>query len=180
MLRYPAGTSCFSQLRSFQTGPEAQQGFHLMDFGTSFIGGKKAYVVKLSPHFSVMPALRWVALYLHAPYTTFACPFITFVYTSWKRVVLWKLQYLCGLCCCLIANTFTDMSWRGSKCYVFKQEISDRLKCNYVLYGPNYKQQTSRLFTLPSVTSVLAARSNRSQVFALNQCYLQFSYWFYT
>lgn len=144
MLRYPAVRSFFSQLRSFQIGSEAHQGFHLMGFGPSFIGGKETYVVKLSPHFSAMLALRWVALYHHAPHTTFACTFITFVYTSWKWVVLWKLQYLCGLCCCLLAHTFTDMSRRGFKCYVFKQERSDGLKFNYVLYGSNYVQTTNQ------------------------------------
>jgi len=75
-----------------------------------------------------------------------------------------------------IAHIFTDMSRRGFECYVFKPERSDRFKFNYVLYGPNYTKQTSRLITLPSVTSVEAAGSNRSQVFALHQCYLQFSY----
>lgn len=180
MLRYPAVTSCFSQLRSFQPGSEAHKVFHLMGFGPSFCGGKEAYVVKLSPYFSVIPVLRWAALYLHAPCTTFACTFITFLYTSWKRVVPWKLRYLCGLFCCLLATH--SQTWVGEhpSVNVFEQQMSDGLKFNCVLNGPNYKQQTSRLITLPSVTSVEAAWSNRSQVFALHQCYLQFSYWFYT
>jgi len=76
----------------------------------------------------------------------------------------------------LLVHTFTDINRRDFKCYVFKQERSDRLKFNYVLYGPNYKQQTSILTTLPSVTSVEAAGSNRSPLFALHLCYLQFSY----
>jgi hypothetical protein len=149
-------------------------------FRTLFYRGKEACAVRRSPHFSVMPALRWVAPYFPAPYAKLACTFITLFFTAWKRIVLWKLLYIGGMWCCLLARTFTDVSGRDFKCYVAKEERSERIKFNYVLYGPNFTKQTSRLITLLSVTSMEAAGSNRSHVFALHQCYLQFSYWFCT
>lgn len=84
-----------------------------MGFGPSFCGGKEAYVVKLSPYFSVIPMSG--AIPPRPMYN---------IRVHVHNVSLHKLKASCALKITVfvwavllsISHTFTDMSRRASKC----------------------------------------------------------------